>query len=65
MFVISPPCLLSFHILRPAGMLLPLFLPQDAVNTPADLLGFFHFPFQYKIPLIERFPLGDQLGILR
>ena len=35
-----PPCLLPLHILRPAGVLLPLFLPQDIVNAPADLLGF-------------------------
>ena len=52
-------------ILRPAGLLLPLFLPQDVVNAPADLLGFFHFPFQCKIPPVERFPLGGQLGIFR
>ncbi len=60
-----PPCPLPFHILRPAGLLLPLFLPQDTVNALSDLLGFFHFFFQRKIPLIERFPLGGQLGILR
>ena len=60
-----PPRLLPLHILRPAGLLLPLFLPQDVVNAPADLLGFFHFPFQRKIPPVERFPLGGQLGILR
>lgn len=41
----------------------PLFLPQDTVNTLSYLLGFFHFPFEYKIPLIERFPLGGQRGI--
>ncbi len=57
--------LLSFHILRPAGLLLPLFLPQDTVNAPADLLGFFHFPFQCEIPPVERFPFGGQLGTLR
>ena len=34
-----PPCLLPSYILRPAGLLLPLFLPQDVVNAPADLLG--------------------------
>ena len=65
MLTIPPPCLLPLHILRPAGLLLPLFLPQDVVNAPADLLGFFHFPFQRKIPLVERFPLGGQLSILR
>ena len=64
MFTIPPPCLLPLHILRPAGLLLPLFLPQDIVNAPADLLGLFHFPFQCKIPPIERFPFGGQLGIL-
>lgn len=62
---IPSPCPLPLHILRPAGLLLPLFLPQDVVNAPADLLGFFHFPFQRKIPPVERFPLGGQLGILR
>ena len=41
---IPPPCLLSLHILRPAGLLLPLFLTQDTVNALSDLLGFFHFP---------------------
>ena len=44
-----PPCSLPLYILRPAGLLLPLFLPQDVVNAPAALLGFFHFPFQRKI----------------
>ena len=29
---IPPPCLLPLHILRPAGLLLPLFLPQDAAG---------------------------------
>ena len=48
-----PPCPLPLHILRPAGLLLPLFLPQDVVNTPADLLGFFHVPFQRKIPPVS------------
>ena len=43
MFTIPPPCLLSLHILRPAGLLLPLFLPQDTVNALSDFLGFFHF----------------------
>jgi len=38
----SPPqCLSVFHILRPAGLLLPLFLPQDPVNALLYLLGFF------------------------
>ena len=37
---ISPPYLLSFHILRLAGV---LFLPQDTVNILSDFLGFFHF----------------------
>ena len=60
-----PSCPLPLHILRPAGLLLPLFLPQDAVNALSDLLGFFHFPFQRKIPPVERFSLGGQLGILR
>jgi len=50
---IPPPYLLSFHILRPALRLLPLFLPQDTVNALSYLLGFFHFPFECKIPLIE------------
>ena len=48
MFAISLPCLLSLHILRPAGLLLPLFLPQDIVNALSDLLGFFHFPFSAR-----------------
>ena len=65
MLTAPPPCLLPLHILRPAGLLLPLFLPQDVVNAPADLLGFFHFPFQCEIPPVERFPFGGQLGILR
>ena len=29
--------------MRPAVLLLPLFLTQDAVNAFSDLLGFFHF----------------------
>ena len=58
------PHLLSPYILRPPGLLLPLFLPQDTVNALSDLLGFFHFFFQRKISLIERFPLGGQLGTL-
>ena len=62
---ILPPCLLPLHILRPAGLLFPLFLTQDVVNALSDLLGFFHFLFQRKIPPVERFPLGGQLGILR
>ncbi len=65
MLTIPPPCPLPLHILRPAGLLLPLFLPQDVVNALSDLLGFFHFLFQREIPLIECFPLGGQLGILR
>ena len=65
MLTIPPPYLLSLHILRPAGLLLPLFLTQDTVNALSDFLGFFHFLFQRKIPLVERFPLGGQLGILR
>ena len=60
---IPPPCLLSLHILFSAGLLLPLFLPQDTVNAFSDFLRFFHFLFQCKIPLIERFPLDGQLGI--
>ena len=63
MFIIPPPCLLSFHILLSVGLLFPLFLPQDTVNALSDFLGFFHFLFQCKIPLIERFPLGGQLGV--
>ncbi len=46
---IPPPCLFPFHILRPAGLLFPLFLPQDTVNALSDFLGFFHFLFQCKI----------------
>ena len=65
MLTIPPPCPLPPYILRPAGLLLPLFLLQDVVNAPADLLGLFHFPFQCKIPPVERFPLGGQLGIFR
>ena len=61
---IPPPCLLSLHILRPVG-LFPLFLPQDTVNALSDFLCFFHFLFECKIPPVERFPLGGQLGILR
>ncbi len=38
----------------PCGVLLPLFLPQDAVNAPADLLGFFYLSFQREIPLQDR-----------
>ncbi len=60
---IPPPCLLSLHILFSAGLLFPLFLPQDTVNTLSDFLRFFHFLFQCKIPLIECFPLGGQLGV--
>ncbi len=63
MFTIPPPCLLPLHILRPAG-LFPLFLPQDTVNALSDFLGFFHFLFQHKIPLIECFPFDSQFGIL-
>ena len=63
--ITPPPCLLPLHILRPAGLLLPLFLTQDVVNALSDLFGFFHFLFQRKIPPVERFPLGGQLGILR
>ena len=59
-----PIKLMDGYILRPAGLLLPLFLPQDIVNTSADLLGFFHFPFQREIPPVERFPFSGQLGIL-
>ena len=40
-----------------------LFLPQDTINALSDFLGFFHFLFQCKIPLIKRFPLGGQLGV--
>ena len=65
MLTILPPCPLSLHILLSVGLLFPLFLPQDIVNTLSDFLGFFHFLFQCKIPLVERFPLGGQLGILR
>ena len=60
--ITPPPCLLPLHILRPAGLLLPLFLPQDVVNAPADLLGFFHFLFQRKIPPVERFLDKWKLG---
>ena len=60
---IPPPCSLSLHILRPVGLLFPLFLPQDTVNTLSDFLCFFHFLFQCKIPLIKRFPLGGQLAL--
>ena len=61
--IIPPPCPLPLHILCPALCVFPLFLPQDTVNALSYLLGFFHFPFEYKIPLIERFPLGGQFGI--
>ena len=60
---IPPPCLLPLHILFSVGLLFPLFLPQDTVNAFSDYLRFFYFLFQYKIPLIERFPLGGQLGV--
>ena len=60
---IPPPRLLSLYILRPVGLLFPLFLPQDTVNALSDFLGFFYFLFQCKIPLIKRFPLGGQLGV--
>ena len=63
MLTIPPPCLLSLHILRLAWLPFPLFLLQDTVNALSDFPGFFHFLFQYKIPLIERFPLGGQLGV--
>ena len=63
MLTISPPCLLSLHILLSVGLLFSLFLPQDTVNALSDFLCFFHFLFQCKIPLIEFFPLGGQLGI--
>ena len=59
---IPPPCLLSLHILRPAG-LSPLFLPQDTINALSDFLCFFYFLFQCKIPLIECFSLSGQLGV--
>ena len=36
--------MLSPYILRPAGLLLPLFLPQDTVNALSDLLGFRFLP---------------------
>ncbi len=45
--------MLPLHILRPAGLLLPLSLPQDTVNALSYPLGFFHFRFQRKIPLVE------------
>jgi hypothetical protein len=45
------------------GLLFPLFLPQDTVNALSDFLRFFHFLFQCKIPLIERFPPGGQFGV--
>ena len=56
---IPPLCSLSLHILFSAGLLFPLFLPQDTVNALSDFLRF----FQCKIPLIERFPLGGQFGV--
>lgn len=37
---ILPP-FLSLHILCPAGLLFPLFLPQDTVNALSDFLGLF------------------------
>ncbi len=61
MLTIPPLYLLPLRILRPAGLLLPLFLPQDTVNSLADLPGFFHFLFQRNIPLIKRFPFDGQL----
>lgn len=63
MLTIPPLCLLSLHILFSVGLLFPLFLPQDTVNALSDFLRFFHFLFQCKIPLIERFPLGGQFGV--
>ena len=39
MLIIPPPCLLPPHVLCPAGLLFPLFLLQDTVNTLSDLLG--------------------------
>ena len=62
---ISLPCLLAFHVLCSAGVLFPLFLPQDTVNALAELFGFFYLVFECKIPLIERFSFGGQLSILR
>jgi len=50
--------------LRPVLCVFPLFLPQDTVNALSFLLGFFYFFFQRKIPLVERFPFGGQLGVL-
>lgn len=38
-----------------------MFLPQDTVNALSDLLGFFYNLFQFKIPLIECFPLGNHV----
>ena len=55
--------LLPLHILRPAGLLFPSFLQQDTVNALSNFPGFFHFLFQRKIPLIERFLLGGQLVV--
>ncbi len=65
MLSIPRHCFSMLHVLRPAGLLFPLFLPQDTVNAFADLLGLFHLVFECKILLIERFSLGGQLGILR
>ncbi len=45
MLTIPPPCLLSLHILRPARLPFPLFLPQDTVNALSDFLGFFPLYF--------------------
>jgi len=60
---IPPPYLLSLHILRPVLCVFPLLLPQDTVNAFSYLLSFFHFLFQRKIPLVERFPLGGMCEV--
>jgi len=63
--VLAIPAALPVIAPYPALCVSPLFLSQDTVNALSYLLGFFHFRFQRKIPLVERISLGGQLGILR
>jgi hypothetical protein len=43
------PAVLSVIAPYPAGLLFPLFLPQDTVHALTDFLRFFHFLFRSKI----------------
>lgn len=56
MLSIPRHCFSMLHVLRPAGLLFPLFLPQDTGNTLSDSLGLLYLVFEGKILLIERSP---------